>query len=108
VSEHASGTCRYCGCTEEHPCKTYSGGENDTCGWLYGTLQTVCTAPICISNYARDKRALEREIKEMTRKKAPWEIEELIQEKRRKRKRESRLRCKARKAAEAKRKVATV
>ena len=101
MSDYPSGICRYCGCTEAKSCHIYSGGEYDDCGWLYGTKQTVCSNPHCISNYARDQRAHQAYVKELNRKRAPWEIEELIQKERKERRRASRLRFKARKAEKA-------
>ena len=106
MSEPTPGVCRYCKCRQGHPCQIYSGGEYEDCGWLFGTDRTVCTSPHCISNRSRDLRAASARIKERNRKRAPWEIEEKIQAERKQRKKESRLRCKARKAAKAERRVA--
>jgi hypothetical protein len=99
MSEFTPGVCRYCKCTEEMPCMLSSG---DTCGWEHGTDRTVCTAPHCISNYWRDKRAKEREFKALTRRHSTGEICELQQKEIRQRKRESRIRCKARREREFK------
>ena len=47
------GVCRYCGCTEENPCHVAPYNDGDTCGWLYGTDRTVCSASPCIQAYKR-------------------------------------------------------
>jgi hypothetical protein len=101
MSEFTPEICRYCGCTQDTPCKVYSGGENNTCGWLHGTNHTCCNAPVCESRFYADKRRAESEAKARNRKRTPAEIEELIQEERRQSRRESRLRCKARKMRQA-------
>ena len=95
--EFTPGVCRYCKCTEEKPCSIPPFGSGDTCGWEDGVDRTVCTAPHCISNYWRDKREARRAFKALTRRRSTGEIYELQLEEIRKRKRESRKRCKARK-----------
>jgi hypothetical protein len=54
------GVCRYCSCSEENPCRVAPYTEGDTCGWLYGTDRTVCTASPCIRAYKRAETARAR------------------------------------------------
>jgi hypothetical protein len=79
----------------------YSGGENDTCGWLFGTNHTCCNAPVCESKFYADKRRAQRAFKELTRRRSTGEIHELQQQELKARRRASRLRSKARKQAAA-------
>ena len=47
------GVCRYCGCTMNTHC---IGKNGETCAWLKGSGQTVCTNGGCL---AKNKKALE-------------------------------------------------
>jgi hypothetical protein len=82
------GTCRYCGCTEESPCRLSDG---DTCSWI-NRERNVCSAPGCARRYYATLRTAR------PKKLAPWQVHERILEERRARRRASRQRKKGKAA----------
>jgi len=46
VSAPLQGVCRYCGCTEESPCRYCRGIYG--CTMLHGVDASVCGAPACL------------------------------------------------------------
>jgi hypothetical protein len=57
MSPPIPGTCRYCGCTDEHPCDVPPYGTGDTCSWLSGTDRTVCSGTPCVIAWHHDQKA---------------------------------------------------
>ena len=45
-----NGVCRYCGCTNDEPCRL---GNGDQCGRAR-TDGTLCTGPRCVTQYDKD------------------------------------------------------
>ena len=72
MSQVTAGKCRYCGCTEDRPCAVPPYGADDTCAWVPGTGQTVCTRSSCQTAWAREQKraqaAAERQARETKRK----------------------------------------
>jgi hypothetical protein len=68
-----SGTCRYCGCTEERACilgiRTHPrlGRAFTTCAW-WNKQKTVCTNPTCIAAALRNGFTLDGDLEEAARK----------------------------------------
>ena len=63
-----SGVCRYCGCTEDAPCRIPG---DDTCSW-HDAQRTVCTGPKCLGQYfAEDVEARRRDYYRLGRKHRP-------------------------------------
>lgn len=62
------GVCRYCHCTMENPRKVYPYGDDDTCGWLPETMQTVCSHPDCARAWGREQRAAKAAVAEAVRR----------------------------------------
>jgi hypothetical protein len=84
----SAGTCKFCHCTEDDPCRIYGG---DTCGWNDGT-RTVCTAPGCMNAYFAQQRRLMAQSRRSTRKRTPGQIHALMKEERNAKQRASRAR----------------
>jgi hypothetical protein len=67
-----AGTCRFCRCTEDDPCRIPGG---DSCSWYVAT-RDVCTAPGCITAYhAELRRKMSR-----NKRRTPAEIHALMKE----------------------------
>lgn len=49
----SAGTCRHCGCTEDDPCRLYTG---EPCSWA-DAARTVCSGPSCMKAEAARKRS---------------------------------------------------
>lgn len=47
-----SGRCRFCGCTEQEPCKTWTGDE---CHWI-DPLRSVCSNDACAKQWAQSHK----------------------------------------------------
>jgi hypothetical protein len=47
-----AGICRHCRCTEDDPCRLYTG---EPCSWADAT-RTVCNNPSCLKSEATRKR----------------------------------------------------
>ena len=57
MSQISPGTCWYCRCTDATPCKVPPYGEGDHCGWIAGTMQTVCNGDKCLLAWAGERAA---------------------------------------------------
>ena len=57
MSQLSPGTCRYCRCTDATPCSVPPYNEGDHCGWIAGTVQTVCSSPSCLKAWIREQEA---------------------------------------------------
>jgi hypothetical protein len=90
----SAGTCQICGCHGER-CKLADG---DLCSW-FNPERTVCTADACIKEYGRREKKLEAEAERRTKKRAPWQVHELIKEERNAKRRAARAKRKQRGAA---------
>jgi hypothetical protein len=84
----SAGTCRFCGCTPESPCRIRGG---DNCVWMDDT-RTVCTGEKCQIRYYAEMRRLEAEALHRTKKRTPARIHELKMEEKRKKQRAYRAR----------------
>lgn len=74
------GTCRFCRCTEDTPCRTPPCGE--PCAWA-NRSRTVCTAPRCMQAWRIEKLKADRERRARNRKPTPGQIHQLIMSKKR-------------------------
>jgi hypothetical protein len=73
-----AGICRHCGCTEDDPCRLYTG---EPCSWADAT-RTVCNKPSCQNlEAARKRRAVAARPKRLT----PADVHALIRGRGRKR-----------------------
>lgn len=89
--EWRDGVCHYCGVTDAEI-------DGDRIAWL-GRRRRVCNRPGCARQFWGDvDRALARQVQLRPRKKSPAEVHALIQEEKRRKRREYRLRRKGRAA----------
>ena len=83
------GVCRYCGCTQDRPCRLHDGDE---CSWIDGS-RTVCSAPGCVCAEAARVRAAR--IERPQSRYAGWGYGAILEDLRKRRRRSRRGRGKA-------------
>jgi hypothetical protein len=65
------GTCRFCHCTQDNPCKVYPFDDGAICGWMPDSRETVCSGKNCQDAWTQFKRA---ELANRPKRKTPADV----------------------------------
>lgn len=68
MTSNIPGVCRYCRCTVDAPCRVAPYGSDDTCAWVAGTMNTVCTGASCLIAWERERKLAREDAKASGRK----------------------------------------